>query len=51
MSDRLPLRKEIAEEMTWRLEDIYPDEDLWEQELRETKALAEKIREYEGRLF
>ena len=50
MSDRLPLRKEIAEEMTWRLEDIYPDEDLWEQELRETKALAEKIREYEGRL-
>ena len=45
MSDRLPSRKEIAEEMTWRLEDIYPDEALWEQELLEVKALAGKIRE------
>lgn len=36
--------------MTWRLEDIYPDEAQWEQELQEAKALAAKVRKYEGRL-
>ena len=36
--------------MTWRLEDIYADESMWEQDLREAEALAGRIREYEGRL-
>ena len=30
--DRLPKREEVAKEMTWRLEDIYPDNKAWEAE-------------------
>ena len=50
MSDRLPLREETAEEMTWRLEDIFADEDQWEEELKEVGDLTFRIREYEGRI-
>lgn len=50
MSDRLPKREDIDVEMTWRLEDIYPDEALWEKELQEARTLAADIRKYEGRL-
>ena len=50
MSDRLPLREETAEEMTWRLEDIFADEDQWEEELKEVGDLTLRIREYEGRI-
>ena len=50
MSDRLPKREETDIEMTWRLEDIYPDEALWEKELQEAKAMAADIRKYEGKL-
>ena len=50
MNDRLPKREEMPEEMTWRLEDIYPDESLWEQDLKEAKELAAQVRKHEGRL-
>ena len=50
MNDRLPKREEMPEEMTWRLEDIYPEESLWEQDLKEAKELAAQVRKHEGRL-
>ena len=50
MNDRLPKREEVPAEMTWRLEDIYPDEVLWEKELEEAKELAAEVGKYEGRL-
>ena len=50
MNGKLLKREEVQEELTWRLEDIYPDETLWEQELGEAKELADKVREFEGRL-
>lgn len=50
MNDRMPKREEVPAELTWRLEDIYPDEALWEQELQEAKKLAEEVRKHEGRL-
>lgn len=50
MNDRLPKREEVPAEMTWRLEDIYPDEALWEQELQEAKELAAEVGKFEGRL-
>lgn len=50
MNDKLLKREEVQTEMTWRLEDIYPDEALWEDELQEAKSLAAKVKEYEGRL-
>ena len=43
MNDRLPKREEVPAEMTWRLEDIYPDEVLWEKELEEAKELAAEV--------
>lgn len=50
MNDRLPKREEVPEDRTWRLEDIYPDEALWEQELQEAKGLAAEVGRYGGRL-
>ena len=50
MNDRLPKREEVPAELTWRLEDIYPDEALWEQELQEAKELAAEVGKFEGRL-
>ena len=50
MNSRLPKREEVPVEMTWRLEDIFPDEGLWEQELHEAGEIAAQIREFEGRL-
>ena len=46
MNDRLPKREEVPAEMTWRLEDIYPDEVLWEKELEEAKELAAEVGKY-----
>ena len=50
MNDRLLKRDEVATELTWRLEDIYANEDLWEKELAEAKELAGKISAYAGHL-
>ena len=50
MNDRLPLRNEVARELTWRLEDIYPDNEAWEAELEETLKMADELTAYEGKL-
>ena len=50
MNNKLPSREEIPIEQTWRLEDIYPDEALWEEELQEAGDLADQVKEYEGKL-
>ncbi|KOR95816.1 oligopeptidase PepB, partial [Geobacillus stearothermophilus ATCC 12980] len=46
----LPLRSEIPVEETWRLEDIFPTDDAWEEEFKQVKALIPKLGEYKGRL-
>ena len=43
MKDKLPVREEVPAELTWRLEDIYPNEDLWEEELQEAGKIAAKL--------
>ena len=50
MNDKLSVREDVPVEQTWRLEDIYPDERLWEEELQQAKDLAAKVKEYEGKL-
>ena len=50
MEERLPKRSEVPEELTWRLEDIFPDTDAWEEELKEACALAEQTASFEGKL-
>ncbi|KYD24372.1 oligoendopeptidase F [Geobacillus sp. FSL W8-0032] len=46
----LPSRSEIPIEETWRLEDIFPTDEAWEQEFRQVKAMIPKLGEYKGRL-
>ncbi|NNV07656.1 oligoendopeptidase F [Geobacillus sp. C56-T2] len=46
----LPSRSEIPIEETWRLEDIFPADEAWEQEFRQVKAMIPKLGEYKGRL-
>ncbi|MEB3749205.1 oligoendopeptidase F [Geobacillus icigianus] len=46
----LPSRSEISIEETWRLEDIFPTDEAWEQEFRQVKAMIPKLGEYKGRL-
>ena len=50
MQDRLPKRDEVALELTWRLEDIYDDEQKWEEELSKINELSDKIAAFEGKL-
>ena len=50
MAERLLKREEVAEELTWRLEDIFPDNDAWEAELEETLTLADEAAAFEGKL-
>lgn len=47
---QLPKRDELSAELKWRLEDIYPNNDLWEQDLAKLKASKEKVLELKGTL-
>ena len=47
---KLPLRNEIAEKDTWRLEDIFPSDDAWEREFQEVKTMIPGIKKFQGRL-
>src|SRR5699024_7259524 len=46
----LPKRSEIPEERTWKLEDIFETDDLWEEELEQLKKDIPEITEYKGKL-
>lgn len=47
---KLPLRKEVPVEDTWKLEDIYATDEEWEKEFKEVKQLSEHAVEYQGKL-
>ncbi|WP_243385705.1 oligoendopeptidase F [Bacillus kexueae] len=46
----LPKRDEIPVEDTWRLEDIFETDEVWEKEFDELKQLIPKISSYKGKL-
>ncbi len=50
MQEKLPKRSEVAKELTWRLEDIYADEALWEQDIPKALKMADEIASYAGKL-
>ena len=50
MQDKLPKREEVAEELTWRLEDIYDSEEKWEKDLAKLTEVADKIASFAGKL-
>ena len=43
-------RSEIALADTWALEDIYPTDEAWEQDLARMKALTEELARYAGKI-
>lgn len=47
---KLPARQEVAVEDTWRLEDIFASDDVWEKEFSEVKSLIPSIQQYQGKL-
>ncbi|MDP4093372.1 MAG: oligoendopeptidase F [Bacillota bacterium] len=46
----LPKRSDISPEFKWKLEDIYPSNDLWEQDFKKVKELAVKLSDFKGHL-
>lgn len=48
--ERIPARSEIPAELKWRIEDIYPTDEAWEQDFKKAKALPEKIARFKGEL-
>ncbi|MBD1373467.1 oligoendopeptidase F [Hazenella sp. IB182357] len=46
----LPTRDQIKEADTWKLEDIFASDDLWNIEFDKLKALIPQISQYEGQL-
>ncbi|MFT4412488.1 oligoendopeptidase F [Fredinandcohnia humi] len=47
---KLPSRKEIAEQDTWRLEDIFSSDMDWEKEFQEVKEMIPQVSEFQGKL-
>jgi oligoendopeptidase F len=47
---KLPNRDEVAENLTWRLEDIFATDADWEQEFKKIKELSTKAGEFKGTL-
>ena len=50
MEKNLPKRNEVPQEMTWRLGDIYENEEAWEAERAQILPLAEEIAGYDGKV-
>jgi len=48
--ETLPNRSEVAEELTWRLEDIFETDGSWEKEYASIKESLPKAVEYKGKL-
>lgn len=48
--NKLPSRKELPSEDTWRLEDIFASDEEWEKEFQEVKSLIPGVKQYEGKL-
>ena len=46
--NKILTRDEVAENLTWKLEDIFASNDEWEKEYQEVSALSEKASSYQG---
>ena len=46
----LPARDDIPAQHKWRLEDIYPGDELWEKDFRQVEDLLGKAASFRGRL-
>ena len=49
-TNTLPKRDQIEAKYKWKLEDIYSDNSLWENDFKKVQDLATKISEFSGKL-
>ncbi len=47
---KIPQRSEIAEKYKWRLQDIYPSDEKWEQDFSKVEALLPQAEKFKGHL-
>src|SRR5690554_6512937 len=47
---QLPKRSEVPAEQSWKLEDLFESQAMWEKEYQEVNELVKKISQYEGKL-
>jgi oligoendopeptidase F len=47
---KLPAREEIDDKYKWRLDDVYPTDDLWEEDFSKVKSLLGEFDRYKGKL-
>jgi oligoendopeptidase F len=43
-------RKDVPTEHRWKLEDMFPNQQAWDQEYQEVKGSLDKVRSYQGKL-
>lgn len=46
----LPKRSEVNAVYTWAIEDLYPNDELWQKEYDKVKEMLPKVAEFQGRL-
>lgn len=47
---QIPLREDIPQADKWALEDLYPTDEVWEQELQKLSTLAQELKAFDGHL-
>ncbi|MCH4824821.1 oligoendopeptidase F [Planococcus halocryophilus] len=50
MAEKVLTREEVPTELTWKLEDIFESDELWEKEFAEVSALSNKAESFQGKL-
>lgn len=50
MSEKIPERAEIPEKSRWSIEDIYANDELWEEDYKKAKEYADKTLGFKGKL-
>jgi oligoendopeptidase F len=47
---KIPQRSEIPDKYKWKLQDIYPSDEMWEQDFARVEALLPEMEKFKGRL-
>jgi len=50
MAKELPKRSEVKEEFTWKLEDMYPSLEAWENDVKKAQELAKELATMAGQV-
>ena len=50
MSKELMKRSEVKKEFTWSIEDLYPSDQAWQEDLDKAKTLKDRILSFKGKL-